>query len=206
MVRKAAKSDMKQLASQLYTLGAPSHPLGDYGDTLVHGLTETAPDGTTLLMRTGPFVPPISQAPFAVIVTDAVRAAMQRQQFTGFTFAPVEKHRIVRLDWQGWDPSAEGPAEFPDSGEPEDYILRGIHDPQTAREMGDLRELRLPPIPCFQISGSSNYDPSKYSGQDICKMQRLGGYIYVSQRLRDWLFVNYAQWVTFKPAQPAAAA
>jgi hypothetical protein len=37
-------------------------------------------------------------------------------------------------------------------------------------------------------------------------MQRLGGYIYVSQRLRDWLFVNYAQWVTFKPAQPAAAA
>ncbi|MDB5328304.1 MAG: hypothetical protein JWM57_3873 [Phycisphaerales bacterium] len=197
---------MQQFAIQLYTLGTPSPPFGDYGDILIHGLVEIAADGTTLLMRTGPFVPPITQPAFAVIVTDSVRAAMEVQQFTGFTFVPATKRRIVHHDWQGWDPCAGEPAEFPESGEPENYVMQGVHDPKSASEMEELWELRLPPIPGFQISGSSDFDAAKYSGQDICKMQRLGGYVYVSQRLRDWFTANYPEWVTFTPARPTAAA
>lgn len=142
---------MRQLANQLYTLGAPPHRWGDYGNILVHGMADFAADGTTRLIRTGPFVPPISQPAFTVVVTDAVRAAMEAQGFVGFDFAPVVKHRIVRLDWQGWDSSADEPAEFPESGEPEDYIMQGVHDTRAAREMGELWELRLPPIPGFRL-------------------------------------------------------
>jgi len=197
---------MQQTSHRLYTLRKPPSPWGDYGDFLVHGMTEQAPDGTTLLLRTGPFVPPISQPPFAIIVTDAVRAAMELQKFTGFEFTPVSKRRIVRLEWENWDRAAEEPGELPDSGEPEDYVLRGAHSAATAREMGDLWELRMPSAPGLQISGGSNYDPARYSGQDVCKMQRLGGYVYVSQRLRDWLIENYSAWVRFETAWPVTAA
>jgi hypothetical protein len=169
-------------------------------------MSKDAPDGSLLLLRTGPFVPPISEPNFTVVVKDSVRLAMQSENLTGFVFAPVVKHRIVHLDWRRWDLAAEEPPEFPETGEPEDYILRGAHSAATGVEMGDLWELRPPPIPGLQISGGSNYDPAKYNGQDICKMQRLGGHIYVSQRLRDWLMEKNSEWVTFQPAFPVTAA
>src|SRR3954453_17017328 len=105
---------MQQGNHKLYALRKPQSPWGDYGDILLHGMTKSAPAGSALLMRTGPFAPPISPPAFTVIGPDTVRGAMEPQKFTGFEFSPVSKHHIVRLDWRGWDPAAPDPAEFPD--------------------------------------------------------------------------------------------
>jgi len=51
---------------------------------------------------------------------------------------------VVELPWETWDLDAEQPAEFPESGEPEDYILGRPHSPNAATELGELWEIVVP--------------------------------------------------------------
>ena len=171
----------------------------------MQGMGDRAPDGTLLLYRTGPFVPPISFPGWMPMVTQSVREAIEPLGFTGFEFRRVAKRRIVRLDWRAWDLQAESAPEVPETGEPEDYILKGRHDAQTAREMGDLWELYIPPTPGLQVEGSSTFNAARYGGQDLCKNSEMGGHIYASPRLRGWLMTNYDEWVRFKPAKSVSA-
>jgi hypothetical protein len=191
---------MQQAPVRLFVLKTPPAPWGDYGRILMQGMAERAPDGSLLLFRTGPFVPPISFPGWTPVVTQSVREKMEPMGFTGFEFERVSKRRIVRLDWRKWDVE-DGPAEQPETGEPEDYILRGKHSAETARELGELWEMRVPATPGLQIHGGSDFDPAKYRGQDICRSSDMGGYTYVSQRLRDWLDANFSEWVQFKAAK-----
>ena len=54
------------------------------------------------------------------------------------------KKHIVDLDWTTWDLNAEDPPHYPESGEPEDYILSGDHSESLAGRMGDVWELVIP--------------------------------------------------------------
>jgi hypothetical protein len=59
------------------------------------------PEGLLPLARTGPFVPPITLAEVGdVLVTDAFRTELARSPLAGLGFRPVEKTRIVRLEWE----------------------------------------------------------------------------------------------------------
>jgi hypothetical protein len=197
---------MQHLPERLFVLKEPPSLWGDYGYILTQGMAERTPDKSLLLYRTGPFIPPISFPSLTPVVLQIVRDQLEPHAFTGFEFRRVSKRRIVRLDWRNWDLSAKTPPELPETGEPEDYILRGKHSVATARELGDIWEMYIPPTPGLQISGGSDFDPAKYCGQDICKMCDLGGYTYVSPRLRDWLQSNYPDWVRFQPANPSGDA
>lgn len=194
---------MQQPRVQLFVLKDPPAPWGDLGHILMQGMADRAPDGSLLLYRTGPFIPPISFPGWNPVVLQAVRERMEAEGFTGFEFRRVSKRRIIDLDWRTWDLEAESPAELPEC-EPEDYVLKGKHSAATARELGELWEMYTPPTPGLQIEGGSDFDPAKYRGQDICKMCELGGYTYVSLRLRDWLQANYSEWVQLKAANPTA--
>ena len=101
-------------------------------------------DGLIQLERTAPFVPPISFPGIGdIVVTDAFRRELEASDLTGFTFAPVLKARIVESTWETWDRTAPEPAEYPPSGEPEDYILSRPHSRKLADEMGDVWEVVL---------------------------------------------------------------
>jgi hypothetical protein len=124
-------------------------PWGDDGDMLLSGMTAhlDREDGLLQLERTGPLVPPIAITGIdatgysQIVVTEEFKSLLETTDLCGARFLPVIKRHIVRLDWQLWDQTADEPAEYPDSGEPEDYILARPHDQAVADQMGALWEL-----------------------------------------------------------------
>ena len=103
-------------------------------------------NGLIQLERAGPTIWPIT-FPGAgdIVVTQALQAALRQSGLTGLSFQPVIKRRIVELDWEKWDATADEPEEEPEDGEPEFYILRRPHETRAADELGILMELLLAP-------------------------------------------------------------
>ncbi|MEX0642069.1 MAG: hypothetical protein WD468_05180 [Pirellulales bacterium] len=96
------------------------------------------------LVRTGPFVPPVSFPIGHCVVTDSFRKELESSGLRGLAFAPVLKHHIVELHWEEWDRTKElEPWQLPESGL-EGYFLDHAHSPQAAAAMGHLWELCPP--------------------------------------------------------------
>jgi hypothetical protein len=188
--------------------GAP-HPWGDYGDILVQGMADhlgRAADGGLELERTGPLVPPITFPGISVVVvTSDFRSRLEQSGLGGFTFRPVHKTRIVHLDWHQWDQNAPEPPVFPDSGEPEDYVLQSLHDPAVAEAIGPLWEVVLRSGVTVQRERTlpSDHDTSLYvlaatwTGADLFLADGVG-YIYAADRAQEWLLSAVPQWVRFR--------
>lgn len=189
-------------------LDSPEVPWGDYGDILLCGVTAhlSRQDGMLQLERTGPFIPPISFSGIRdIVVTDVCRALLEASGLTGFTFRPVIKRHIVHLEWERWDRTTEDPPEFPETGEPEDYILERPHSPEIAEGMGNLWEVvlgehavveRVPRGP-----GSTDNDiyvvQASWDGTDFFRASTVG-YVYVSEQAKTWLEQVAAEWVSFR--------
>jgi hypothetical protein len=154
--------------------------------------------GRLQLERTGPFVPPIS-FPGAgdVIVTDPVRKALNRSGLTGLEFVTVRKARIVRFDWHLWDLAAEDPREYPDSGEPESYLLDRPHCTETAAAIGKLWELRVGEgIAEIRSRSAIKLRQSSWSGADFFRGTETR-WTFVSPAARSWLRKHVAGSVRF---------
>jgi hypothetical protein len=122
-------------------------PWGDYGSILQHGMTGRLGrvDGLLSLERTGPYMPPITFPGIGdVVLSSGGRALLEYPGWSGFTFQPVHKTRIVNIPWHEWDLTTFDPPVRPASGEPENYILKRRHDTGVAGEMGDIWELVVP--------------------------------------------------------------
>ena len=120
---------------------------GDYGSILISGLSRHLPrkDNLIQLERTGPFIPPVTLPGLGdIIATSAFKNDIEGSHFNQVTFAPVLKARIVEYRWEQWDRTSENPAEYPETGEPENYILARPHSPPIAEKLGDLWEVILP--------------------------------------------------------------
>ena len=188
--------------TDLYILKGKNAPWGDYGNILLNGMTAySAKEGGFLcLERTGPFIPPISFSGISdIVVTNEFRVNIEKQQFNGFEFREVIKKKIVKLNWESWDQSADEPGEYPAGGEPENYILKRKHSQETSDELGSLWEVALPDVEGLQKEGGA-VNATKYQGQDICRASRWG-HIYISDRVRVWLENNYGEWVSARRAQ-----
>lgn len=149
-------------------------------------------------------MPPFTQ-PGAVVVTGAVRIALEVSGLSGFSFLPVVKEKIVALDWHKWDPSDE-PEEYPESGEPEDYIDAGVHSPHAANAMGDLWALQIPAVarverdrPIVESRRELHLVLGTTQGLDFVRSPDVG-HCFVSSRARDWLQAHVRDWVEFEPA------
>ncbi len=184
---------------------------GDYGDILQQGLAAHSPrvDGRLALERTGPYIPPITLPGFSIVITDAVRTLVESSGLTGFSFLPVEKKLIVELHWETWNFSAEEPAEYPNSGEPEDYILGKPHSPTVAMAMGELWELVVPinvtvlrPTPIVSSYKDLRIDLKTWNGADLLRGKEYGGILF-SKRARDWFAERYSRYVKFDPFSAA---
>jgi hypothetical protein len=186
-----------------YVLRGPDAPWGDYGDILTHGMSAHLPRAgdRIQLERTGPFIPPITFPGIGdIVVTDQVRKSLEAEAFEGITFRPVVKARIVRLDWHVWDKTTDEPQMYPTSGEPEDYILMRRHSTKVSRRLGRLWEVLPIGVAGLQLNGGWLV-LEKHPGSDLCANAPFPGYLFVSQRLRDWLADNLGEWVRFEPAK-----
>jgi hypothetical protein len=172
-----------------YILDGPEAPWGDYGHILLRGMTShlERKNGLLQVERTAPFVPPISFSGCGnVIVTDDFKRKLQASQLSGLSFLAAEKTRIVHLEWEKWDWSKDDPEVYPESGEPEDYILERPHSPELAEQIGSLWEVCLAPH-------------DEQDGLDFFRGKTVL-YVYVSEQAKAWLQVAVPQWVHFKPA------
>ncbi len=173
-------------------------PWGDYGNILVSGMSAHLgrKDGLIQLERTGPFVPPITFPGIGdIVVTEQFRYLLEASGLTGFTFGPLIKTHVVKLDWQSWNQAANEPQTYPESGEPEDYILGKPHDPRVAEALGPLFEL-VPNIggiidrtAGIRLKVTGTYDIFRAEG---------ALYNYVTTRAKDWFAKNASPWVAFR--------
>jgi hypothetical protein len=178
---------------------------GDYGDILQQGMTAHSPriSGRLALERTGPYMPPLTLPGFSIILTNEARELLESSGLTGFAFLPVEKKLIVELRWETWDLSAEEPAEYPESGEPEDYILARPHSPATAAALGDLWELIVPfnveilrPAPIVNSYKDLQINLGTWDGVDFIRSREYGRCL-LSQRAMEWISGHWQRYVEF---------
>lgn len=174
-----------------FTLRPSTHLHGDYGNMLVHGMGARLPrvDGRLQLERVGPYVPRLSlPGPGRLVATRAWSDALTAAGLAGFDVAALDVVRAVRIDWLAWDSER---FEFPERGEPEDYILGRPHDPALAKELPELVEWRLRRLGFARVErlGRGPTPRKFYVGQvggarpDVFQAEN-GGWIFVSARLR----------------------
>ena len=135
-----------------------AHPRwGDYGHTLASGHAHLR-DGILHIRRTGPVVPDVTFPRRGhIVVTRAKKDAALLAELRGVAFRPTVLTHVVEFHWAHWDLSAPHPLEYPESGEPEEY-LDGDHSPAAADLIGDLFE--LVPIGRGRLRVSSTTDPA----------------------------------------------
>jgi len=157
-------------------------------------------DLSFLLERTGPSISPIT-FPGAgdLVVTEGFRTALEKSGLTGFTFLPVIKHHIVDLNWEDWDISSREPAHYPESGEPENYILTEEHSQKAADALGSLSELVLHDgLNVERDDIDVRLLVETWDGTDFFRAQttRIN---CVSAKARYWLEQHFADYVAFQP-------
>ena len=192
------------MAAKVYILDSAPAPWGDYGSILLHGMSMhlARQDGLIQLERTGPFMPPITFPSGENVVKAWLRERLLSSGLTGFSFAPVIKRHIARLDWHLWDRAAEEPQEHPESGEPEDYILSRPHSEQASRMIADVFELVPQEVATIDRTSGFRIVPDSWGSADIF-FGRGARVTFVSDHAREWLTSTVGEHVAFKPAQVA---
>jgi len=182
---------------------------GDYGHMLQHGMAAHLPrrNERLSLERTGPYVPPVTLPGVGdVVLTDSAKAVLQSSKLTGYTLRAVEKVHIAALSWASWDLSAPEPPIFPDSGEPEDYILGQQHSAETADAVGDLWEIVVLPTVKILRSEKIVFPPSNegfrvdvntWNGDDLFRGVGFGSILF-SERARNFFSEHWSMYVGFE--------
>jgi len=179
---------------------------GDYGDILQHGMTADVPrvDGRLALERSGPYIPPITLPGIGdIVLTSEAQKLLESSALSGFSFLPVEKALVVELHWETWNLDAEQPTQFPESGEPEDYILGKPHSPNAATELGELWEIVVPstatilrPRSVVSSDKELRIDLSTWNGSDLFRGEGYGSILFTG-RARDWFSEHWERYVRF---------
>jgi hypothetical protein len=179
---------------------------GDYGDILQHGMSMHSPrvDGKIALERTGPFILPITfPGVGTAIVTTSARNSLEQSGLSGFSFASVIKKHIAALRWETWNLNASEPEQYPETGEPEDYILLNPHSQNVADALGDLWEIVVPkaatilrPSSIVQSYKDLSLDRKTWNGCDLLRGSGYGSTLF-TERARDWFLERWSEFVCF---------
>jgi hypothetical protein len=182
---------------------------GDYGSILISGMSRHLPrrDNLIQLERTGPFIPPITLPGLEdVVATSVLKSELEASGFTRLAFAPVLKARIVEYHWEHWDLTTEKPAEYPETGEPENYILARPHSAPIAEQLGDLWEVILPEdaeVEAIRIGqGVWEYrvNLSTWQGSHLFRAKGKR-HVIATEAARSWLKDRAQEWLGFQEAQ-----
>jgi hypothetical protein len=179
---------------------------GDYGRMLQHGMTShlRRVGGLLALERTGPYIPPITLPGIGdVVLTSAARRLLGSSGLTGFDFRPVEKVLTVELHWETWDLTAAAPLRYPDSGEPEDYVLGQPNSDSASAALGEVWEIVIPNTARIvrlkeSIDSDKDWflDLSTWNGTDLFRSNSYAG-VLLSEDAREWFADKWGRYVSF---------
>ena len=152
-------------------------PWGSYGEMLWQGIYGYNKDTNShMVFRTGAFCPSIYRSQYnrespVLIVKEDVLQYIIESNLTGFVLQPVNKEKIVKLDWENWDLQSPEPLIYPSgSMDAEEYITRRKHNETVAEQIGNLFAL-IPQkdglLYCEQERGSAKLVEQSLSGLDI---------------------------------------
>ena len=120
-------------------------PWGSYGEMLWQGIYCYDKDTNShMIFRTGAFCPSIYRSQYnrespVLIVKEDVLQYIIESNLTGFVLQPVNKEKIVKLDWENWDLQSPEPLIYPSgSMDAEEYITRRKHNEMVAEQIGNL--------------------------------------------------------------------
>jgi len=112
----------------------------------------------------------------------------------------------VELAWETWNLNAPEPPIFPESGEPEDFVLGQPHSPSAAARLGELWEIVAVPTariirPEKMIFPPSikhfKIDLSTWNGEDLIRSGDYGSILF-AEPARDWFAEHWGQYVEFE--------
>lgn len=194
---------------RFFKIGARSIINGDwddYGHILQHGMTSHLPreGGLLALERTGPFIPPITFPGIGdVVLTSSAKDLLLSSRLSGFDVRPVRKTLTVELHWENWDWSRQEPEQYPDSGEPEDYILGQPDSASASAALGELWELSVPktatvlrPQRIVRSYKELKLDLATWNGDDLIRSAGYGSILF-TERARNWFTQHWSMYVEF---------
>jgi hypothetical protein len=181
-------------------------PWGGMGDILIHGFlwNEHSPD-VYELVRTGPFVSPISFPSGYCAITDAVKDDLQAAGFSGFELSELPLGKVVESDWHLWDRTQDlDYSKLPPDDEiysPEDLILVPEHRPELAEGMPKFWLLKGVEVHFEWETYTDDlqtlsWTRSELNGWDFCSPS--GALLFLSKRARDWFQDRYGEWLEFR--------
>lgn len=177
---------------------------GDYGRLLIAGMTGylDRSNGRLQLLRTGPFVPPLCISGMAdLIATPAMCDRLQSAAgVRGFT--PIEKVKVVRLDWHTWNLTQENPPAAL-WGEPERPLIDGTDDQELRQAIGDMFEVLLDEDGDIEHrSGPDGTDVYRFRSPplknfDLFRARTLGGdgMVVCTSNFAEGLPADVARWL-----------
>jgi hypothetical protein len=160
------------------------------------------------LERTGPYIPPVSFPGLGeIVLTSNAKSLLESSGLTGYALRPVDKKLIVELHWEKWDLNAPEPASYPDTGEPEGYVLGQPHSSEAAEQLGDVWEVVVPqtvrvlrPRPIVASSKELTIDSATWNGSDIFASSDVL-HKFFTQRAKNWFLENFGEFADFEKFQ-----
>ena len=186
-------------------------PWGSYGEMLWQGIYSYDKDTNShMVFRTGVFCPSIyrsqynRESPVLIVKENALQYIIDAN-LTGFVLQPVNKEKIVKLDWENWDLQSPEPLIYPSgSMDAEEYITRRKHNETVAEQIGNLFAL-IPQkdglLYCEQERSSAKLIEQSLSGLDIFIDRIFYDFcseIYISEKAKDVLFKHYSDLLIFQ--------
>lgn len=194
-----------------YTVKNKIMPWGSYGEMLWQGIYGYDKDTNShMVFRTGVFCPSIyrsqynRESPVLIVKENALQYIIDAN-LTGFVLQPVNKEKIVKLDWENWDLQSPEPLIYPSgSMDAEEYITRRKHNETVAEQIGNLFAL-IPQkdglLYCEQERSSAKLVEQSLSGLDIFIDRIFYDFcseIYISEKAKDVLFKHYSDLLIFQ--------
>ncbi|MGF7108538.1 hypothetical protein [Treponema pedis] len=194
----------------IYILKNKKMPWGNYGEILWQGIYFfDKKKKEHCHLRTAPFCPEIYRSQYdrecpVIIVKEHIKKLIE-ESFLNFNFKKIRKDKIVKLDWQDWDLSADEPKLYPSGDmDAEEYITNRKPNELLSQELGNLYAL----IP--EKEGYAYYDKkdtkeklvkSTLSAKDIFVVHSLKSQeIYVSEKIKSFLETRFSDEIYFEPA------
>lgn len=194
-----------------YTVKNKIMPWGSYGEMLWQGIYSYDKDTNShMVFRTGVFCPSIyrsqynRESPVLIVKENALQYIIDAN-LTGFVLQPVNKEKIVKLDWENWDLQSPEPLIYPSgSMDAEEYITRRKHNETVAEQIGNLFAL-IPQkdglLYCEQERSSAKLVEQSLSGLDIFIDRIFYDFcseIFISEKAKDVLFKHYSDLLIFQ--------
>jgi hypothetical protein len=184
---------------------------GDYGDVLWSGFADRDSNGHIVIERAGPFTPSIYATLNFFICTRKMELPLRKSGIRGVDFIPVEKRKIVHVDWQNFPAASDIHDLFPDINEPDELLTALKNDGHLRARMPEYRAImptssieirRIAPYNYRTRHASIEaYDVSEDLG-DIVSADTHSGY-FVTDRGKDILAKLGGDFLEFIPLKVA---